>query len=189
MFEYIVLIAAFATLVGASLYIRAMFRGQTKPNRVTWFMWCVAPFIAAAAGLSNGAGWAAVPVLMSGVSPLMVFTASFFTKKAYWKPSRFDYLCGILSGLALLLWYVTKDPNVAIVFAIVSDALAAVPTFRKALHNPESESIWPFTIGLFGPMTSFLVAPTWAFSELAFPSYLITINVLIAIPLLRRKKL
>jgi uncharacterized membrane protein HdeD (DUF308 family) len=150
-------------------------------------MWSIAPFIATAAALSNGVGWAVIPVFMSGFCPFLVFTASFFTKKAYWKPSSFDYICGSLSGLALVLWFITNDANLAIIFAIVSDALAAVPTLTKAWHNPETESAWPFIIGVFSPVTSFLAATTWAFSELAFPTYLIVINILLVFSMLRKR--
>ncbi len=179
MFDFLVYVAAVASLIAALVYIRSMFRGQTKPNRVTWFMWCVAPFVATAASLSSGASLAALPVFMSGFGPLLIFTASFFSKKAYWKLSSFDYACGAFSGLALILWYITSNPNVAIGFAIVSDASAAIPTLIKAWRNPESESIWPYLVGLFAPMTSFLVAPAWFFSALAFPVYLVAINVLL----------
>jgi len=186
MFEYLVIVAAFATLLAALIYIRSMFKAQTKPNRITWFMWSIAPFIAAAAASSKGVSWAVIPVFMSGVSPFLVFSASFFCKKAYWKLSPFDYVCGILSGLALALWYLTNNPNIAIIFAILSDALAAVPTFIKAWHNPETESAWPYIVGIFSPITSFLVATMWTFSELAFPAYLIAINALLAISVLKR---
>jgi len=187
MLEYLVLVAAAASLLAAFVYINSMFKGQTKPNRVTWFMWSIAPFIATAAALSNGVGWAVIPVFMSGFCPFLVFTASFFTKKAYWKPSSFDYICGSLSGLALVLWFITNDANLAIIFAIVSDALAAVPTLTKTWHNPETESAWPFIIGVFSPLTSFLAATTWAFSELAFPTYLIVINILLVFSMLRKR--
>lgn len=181
MLEYIVIFGAVCSLAGAVAYIRSMFRGNTKPNRVTWFMWLVAPFIAAAASLSQGFSWAVIPVLMSGLSPLMIFVASFFTKKAYWKTVSFDYICGAISALALILWYLTSNANIAIIFAIISDALAAVPTIVKAWKNPETESTWPYTIGMLSPLTSFLVASSWSFSELAFPIYLIVINLVIFI--------
>lgn len=187
MLEYLVLVAAVASLLAAFIYIRSMFKGQTKPNRVTWFMWSVAPFIATSATLSNGIGWAVIPVFMSGVSPFLIFTASFFNKRAYWKTSIVDYLCGVLSGLAVALWFVTNNPNLAITFAIVSDALAAIPTLTKVWHNPETESAWPFIVGVFSPLTSFLVATTWGFSELAFPIYLIVINTVLVFSVLKRK--
>jgi hypothetical protein len=188
MLEYLVFVAAFASFVAACLYIRAMFKGETKPNRVTWFMWSVAPFVATAAAVSSGVGWAVIPVFMSGFSPFLILTASFFTRKAYWKLSSFDYLCGVFSGLAIVLWYLTSNPNVAIVFAILGDALAAVPTFIKAWRNPRTESAWPFIIGVFSPMTSFLAASTFGFSDLAFPIYLIAINILLLFPIARRNK-
>jgi uncharacterized membrane protein HdeD (DUF308 family) len=187
MLEYLVFVAALGSLIAASVYIRSMFKVQTKPNRITWLMWTIAPFVATAASVSNGVGWAVIPVFMSGFSPLLVFTASFFSKKAYWKLSTFDYICGILSGLAVVLWLLTSNPNLAIIFAIISDALAAVPTLTKAWHNPETESAWPFIIGTFSPLTSFLAATTWAFSELAFPIYLIAINAFILFFVTKKK--
>ena len=179
MLVYLVFIAAFATLAATYLYISSMFKGAAKPNRVSWLMWSIAPFIAAAAAISNGVGWAVLPVFMSGLSPFLIFTASFVTKKAYWKLTSFDYVCGVLSGLALVLWYVTKDPNTAIAFAIASDGLASVPTLKKAWAHPETESAWPFIVGVFNASTSFGAATMWTFSEYAFPAYLIVINVML----------
>jgi hypothetical protein len=187
MLEFIVILGAFATLLAALTYIRSMFTSATNPNRVTWLMWSIAPLIAAAAAMSNGVGWATLPVFMSGFSPLLIFTASFFTKKAYWKLSSFDYLCGGLSATALVLWYITYDPNIAIVFAMVSDGFAAIPTLRKAWNHPETESAWPFIVGVFSPATSFAVAVAWTFSELAFPIYLIMINILLVFSVYNRK--
>ncbi|MCW3983627.1 MAG: hypothetical protein NWE96_06480 [Candidatus Bathyarchaeota archaeon] len=186
MFEYLVFVAAAASLTAALVYIRSMFRGETKPNRVTWFMWAVAPFIATAAAVSSGVGWAVVPVFMSGFSPFLIFAASFFCKKAYWKLSTFDYLCGVLSAAALVLWYLTRDPNLAITFAMASDAFAAVPTLTKAWRNPKTESVWPYLIGTFTPLTSFLAATAWSFSELAFPAYLVVINVMLLVSMSKR---
>jgi len=187
MLEYLVFVAAIATLLATFVYIRSMFRGGAKPNRVSWLMWSIAPFIAAAAAVSNGVGWAALPVFMSGLSPFLIFTASFVLKKAHWKLTTFDYFCGVLSGLALVLWFVTKDPNVAITFAIASDALASIPTLTKAWNFPETEIAWPFIVGVFNASTSFLAITIWAFSAYAFPAYLIVINILLFFSVYKKK--
>ena len=186
MFEYLVIIAVVGSLLAASVYIRSMFVGGTKPNRVSWLMWAIAPLIATAAALSNGVGWAVLPVFMAGFSPFLIFAASFFAKKAYWKLSSFDYMCGALSAVALIMWWLTKAPNIAIVFAIASDALASVPTLTKAWTNPETESVWPFLIGVFGAASSLAVATLWTFSEYAFPIYLIIVNILVLFALYNR---
>ncbi len=187
MLEYLVIVAAVASTLAAAVYIRSMFTANTKPNRVTWLMWSIAPLIAAAASFSSGVGWAVLPVFMAGFSPLMIFTASFFAKKAYWKLSSFDYFCGVLSGLALVMWWLTKEPNVAIVFAIGSDGLASIPTLKKSLTNPETESVWPFIIGVFGASSSLAVITLWTFSAYAFPIYLIVINIIILLTLYNKQ--
>jgi hypothetical protein len=187
MLEILVFAAAFASLVAAGLYIRAMFRGNAKPNRVTWLMWSIAPFIATAAAVYTGVTWAAIPVFMTGFAPFLIFMASFFTKKAYWKLCRFDYLCGGLSASALVLWVVTMEPVLSIALAITSDAIASIPTLTKAWHNPQTESIWPFITGLFNAATSLVVAVTWSFSEIAFPIYLLIINLLLGYVVARIK--
>ena len=179
MFEYLVFVTAFASFIAAFIYIRSMFRGGAKPNRVSWLMWSIAPFIATAAAVSNGVGLAALPVFMSGFQPFLIFISSFMIKNAYWKLTRFDYVCGILSALAIILWIITKEPDVAILFAIASDGLAAIPTLIKAWHHPETESSWPYTVGFVSALSSFAAAKLWTFSEYAFPIYLIIINILL----------
>ena len=187
MLEFLVFPAFVSMLVAAFLYIRSMLKGWAKPNKITWLMWSIAPFIATAAAISNGVGWAVLPVFMSGFLPFLVFGASFFVKKSFWKLSSFDYFCGALSALALILWYVTKDPNMAIVFSIISDGLAAAPTLAKTWQNPETESAWPFIIGIFNAATSVTAATMFSFSELAFPVYLIAINILLVLSIFNKK--
>jgi hypothetical protein len=187
MLDFLVFVAAVATLLATYVYIRSMFKGDTKPNRVSWLMWAIAPFIATSAAISSGVGWAVLPVFMAGFSPFLIFTASFATKKAQWKLSTFDYFCGALSGLALFLWSVTRNPNVAITFAIASDGLASIPTFTKAWRHPETESVWPFIVGVFNASTSFAAIAAWTFSGYAFPAYLIAVNFMMVLTVYNKK--
>ena len=187
MLEFLVFVAAFATLFAAFVYVRSMFKGSARPNRVSWLTWSIAPFIATAAALSNGVGWAVLPVFMSGLAPFLVFVTSFVSKKAHWTLASFDYVCGAVSGLALVLWYVTEDPNVAIAFAIASDGLASIPTLIKAWKHPETEVAWPFMVGVFNASTSFLASTIWVFSEYAFPAYLIVMNTLLFFSAYKKK--
>lgn len=176
MFQYIVLIGAVVNLAGAFVYIRDTLRGETKPNRVSWLMWTIAPMIATVAALFDGVRWAVLPVFMTGFVPLLVFIASFVNPKAYWKLEKFDYICGGLSLLALILWGVTKEPLIAIIFSIASDGFAVVPTVAKSLKHPDTESVEAYVTGLFNALTSFFALKTFGLSELAFPIYLVLAN-------------
>src|SRR5262245_51564538 len=109
----IVFLGVAVQLVGLRSYISGSLRGTTTPNRVTWLMWAIAPLIGVAAAISDGVTWEVVPVLMSGVGPLLIFAASFVNTDSYWKLERFDVWCGVLSVIALVSWGVTRIPEVA----------------------------------------------------------------------------
>lgn len=175
-FSTLVFVGAFVQLLGIAFYVRSTLRGETKPNRVTWLMWALAPLIGFAAMVADGVTWAALPVFIAGFGPLLALVASFVSPKAYWKLERFDYLCGLFSLLALVLWGITGDPVIAIVFAIISDAFAAVPTLIKMWKHPETETIFPYFTSIFNQSTAFFAINTWAFSSTAFPIYLIALN-------------
>jgi hypothetical protein len=185
--QYFVILGAIVQLVGVFSYIKETIKGDTKPNRVTWLLWSIAPIIASIAAFSDGVRLSALPVFMAGFGPLLVFIASFVNKNAYWKLEKFDYLCGIFSILALVLWMITKEPIVAIIFAILSDGFAAIPTLVKSWNHPETETVDAFTTGLFNSLTSFFAIKIWNFSSLAFPIYLVIVNTLLIMAILRKK--
>ena len=175
--QYLVFLSAGTFLVAAYVYVRSMLKGSVKPNRVSWALWSIAPMISFSASVSNGTGLAAVPVFMAGFGPLIIFVASFAVKGGHWKLAKLDYSCGLLSVLALVFWAMTSDPNIAIGFSILSDTLASVPTIIKGWQYPETESAWPYLVGIFGGLTSFLAITEWTFSQYAFPAYLVIIGI------------
>jgi hypothetical protein len=187
MLQYLVLIGATANLFGAFSYIKETIGGGTKPNRMTWLLWSIAPLIATIAALADGVRWSVLPVFMSGFVPLLVFISSFVNKNSYWKLEKFDYLCGFFSVLALILWGITKEPAIAIIFAIASDGSAALPTLVKAWEYPDTETGTPYVTGVFNALTSFAAIKIWNFSSLAFPVYLVVTCTLLASAVYRKK--
>ena len=168
--------AAGVSLVSTYIYIRSMLNGHAKPNRISWLMWAVAPIIAFAAAVSSGTRLAAVPIFVAGFCPLLILAASFAVREAYWEMSKLDYACGTLSALAIVFWAATRNPDVAIMFAILSDALASVPTLIKGWRYPETESPWVYLTGVFNGLAGFLAITAWVFSQYAFLAYFVVIS-------------
>jgi hypothetical protein len=170
------------TLIGAAgsvAYLIDTIKGKVKPNRVSFLLWSVAPFIAFFAQLKQGVGLEALMTFSTGFQPLTIFIASFVNKQAEWKLTRFDLLCGILSLLGLALWMITKVGNVAIFFSIVADGLAAVPTIVKAYKYPETEIAWPWIATAFGVVLTLLTLPTFTFANSGFIFYILVVDLLI----------
>jgi hypothetical protein len=184
--RYAVWLGVIIQLLGSGAYIRDTLRGQTKPNRVTWFFWSVAPLIGAAAAISDGVKWAVLPVVAVGVLPLIVLLVSFINQHAYWQLGFFDYICGACSALALMLWYVTAQPIVAIGLAIAADVFAAIPTIRKAWTHPETETALEYAATVISAAMGLLAIQTWRLTEFLFPVYLILLNGLILLIIYRK---
>ena len=126
---------------GAAVYLRDTLRGTTKPNRVTWLLWAVAPLLATAVELDEGVGLRALPTFMVGFMPLLIFIASFHNSAAVWKVRRIDYACGVVSVVGTVVWLVTRNGVLAISAAIAADFLAGVPTLMKSWTHPETETV------------------------------------------------
>lgn len=185
--KYIVLLGVAIQFFGIIIYIKKIIKWEWKPNKVTWLMRSLAPIIASVAAFFDWIRRAALPVFMSGFWPLLVFTASFFSSKAYRKIESFDYICGVISFLGLLWWRITKEPLIAIIFAIISDGFAAVPTIIKSRQHPQTESTSAYITGLISVITWFFAMKTYAITEIAFPIYIIILNTSIIVILLRKR--
>ncbi len=173
--ENFVLLGALLNLVGSSSYAIDTFRGKTQPNRVTFFLWALAPLIAFSAQISGGVGLRSLMTFMVGFGPAVVFLVSFHDPKAYWKISKLDIACGALSLLALVLWFLTKTGYVAIILSILADLLAGVPILIKAYKFPETESYNVFFFGAVSAAITLLTIKTWSFTVAAFPIYIFLI--------------
>ena len=170
------------TLIGAAgsvVYVIDTLKGKVKPNRVSFLLWSIVPFIAFFAQIKQGVGLVALMTFSTGFLPLTVFIATFVNKQAVWNLTLFDLLCGLLSLMGLVLWMITKVGNIAIFFSIIADGLAAVPTIVKAYKYPDTEIAWPWIATVFGVVLTLLTLSTFTFANCGFILYILVVNTLI----------
>ena len=177
--ENFVIVGAVIGALGALAYLIETVKGKVKPNRVTFLLWSIIPFIAFSAQIEQGVGMESLMTFSAGFLPLTTFAASFVNKKAVWKLTRFDLICGVLSVLGLILWLITKVGNVAIAFSIIADGIAAVPTIVKAYKYPDTEIAWPWIATSFGVVLTLLTLTQLTFANSGFIIYILIMNTLI----------
>ncbi|MEK7106466.1 MAG: hypothetical protein AAB895_03890 [Patescibacteria group bacterium] len=186
--EYIfVIFILLIQLTGVFFYIRGMIFGTTKPNRVTWVIWALAPLIASWLAWKAGAGLSIIPVFMAGFNPVLVLVASFLIKNGYWKITKLDIVCGILAVFSLFIWVITYSFSVAILFAILSDALAAVPTIIKSWKYPETETASAYLGGIFANILGLIIVTNWTFPIYISGVYFILLNSILIFAINRKK--
>jgi hypothetical protein len=179
--ERFAILGALLSFGGVIVYLVETIRGTSRPNRVTWFLWSLVPFIAFFAQIKEGVGYSSLLTFVSGFGPFLIFLASFINKKSYWEIGRFDIVCGAIAIVGVILWLVTNNPNLAILFSIIADGAAASPTVVKSFKFPETESYLAFLGGGVGAILTLLTITTWQFANYAFPLYLLTLLTLLTI--------
>jgi hypothetical protein len=187
--EKIVYIGVLLQLIGQMSYIISIIKGHAKPNLVSWFMWMLAPFLGFFFIIQAGGTFSALPVFMAGFGPFLVLLFSLFNKNAYWKITTFDLTCGALSLMALILYIFTHNLSVSILFAILSDALAAIPTIVKSWKFPETESGLIYLLAMMSNILGLLVIKNWSFSVYSFNINLVLQCVVILFCIYHKKML
>jgi len=186
--ENVIFIGVSINLFLSVWYIKTIVDGKTKPNLISWFCWMLPTFIGSFLQIRAGAGLSFLSTLMAGFGPFLVIIFSLFKKNAFWKINSFDIFCGFLSIFALILYFLTKNLAISIIFAILSDALAYVPTLIKSWKFPETESSTTYIGGIVNNLLAILIIKNWSFSIYSFPIYLVLSN-LITVCFIYRKKI
>jgi len=175
------IVGALIGSLGGFYYLYATITGHAQPNRVTWLLWGTFPMIIFVAQRVQGVEGQSWVSLVAGSTPLLIVAASVVNKRAYWKTEPRDYALMAAAILGIVLWAVTDNPNLALLFALLADVLAAVPTLIKAYTNPASES-WPaYAISAFGFGLSVLALQTVNFENAAFVVNVFLMNLVLAL--------
>jgi len=171
----------FLQTIGGVDYLIGTIKGTVKPNRVSWFLWGLFPSITFVAQIQQGVGSEAWVTFFVGLFNFVIFFASFINKKSVWSIKKLDIVCGALALVGLVLWLITRSGNMAIVFSIIADALASMPTLIKSWHNPETESVSAYFLGILNIFIGLLVIKVWHFENYAFLVYILIVTVILTI--------
>jgi YVTN family beta-propeller protein len=176
--------------------IIATARGEQRPSRVSYFMWTAEASIAFAASAAAGARIGTLVV--AGVAATVlgsIFVATFVPQlhgrhivadPAPWWQGWVDRLCLTVCALALFAWWLTSNPLVALVLAITTDAVAAIPTFVRGWRG--EEDWFPYLGFALNAACGFVVITDWSLAQWGFTYYQLVICVLLTlVPLVRNK--
>lgn len=128
--------------VGYVPYVRDVLYKTTKPHAFSWFTWGLLETIAFAAQMTKGAGAGAWVTAVSAIITLGIAAAALPNARQHVRLLDFVAFLGALA--AIVLWRATHNPLLAVVSVATADALAFAPTFRKAYHKPNEETLFEY---------------------------------------------
>lgn len=184
--QRLVFLGALLSILGSARYSLQTIRGHTRPNRVTWFLWAAAPIIGFVAQLGGGVGLTSIMTLSIGLGPLMIFVASFVNPASYWRIGAVDVACGCVAVLALVVWLSLDNPALAVVFAVLADLVAGVPTIRKAWSTPATENPAVFVLSTVNAVITMLTIDHWDVATWAFPAYIAVLGSTLSVLVVAR---
>jgi hypothetical protein len=185
--EYCAVVGAIIGSLGGFYYLYETIVGKTQPNRITWLLWGIFPmviFVAQRAQGVEGISWVS---FLAGFMPLLIVAASFLNKKAYWKSEPRDYYLMAAAIVGIILWAITDNPNLALLFSLLADALAGMPTLIKSYRHPHSESWIAYAISTAGFGIGLLSVQSYDLENTAFVAYVFVLNGALAVLASRRR--
>jgi len=161
-------------------YIKDILHGSTRPNVVSWALWVFLLLISILAQVSAGASWSLVFLIgdFIGTSTILVLCLIGYGYSNY---GWIEWVCLALAIIAIVSWQLTHQPILALVFAVIADLMASIPTVVKAVKDPWSEH--PMQWIMICVASGLGIASTTIINtaNLIFPIYLLFINGLIGI--------
>lgn len=181
------IVAGLIALLAYVVYVISIFRGGSKPNRATWWIWA---FMGLVLALSYDLSGAENTIWVPYVEFLGPFTIALLSLK-YGEgglDNRTDVICIIGAVTSIILWAIFKNPVVALVTNLITDSFAIIPTIKKSYLRPEGEDFWAwFGTGVADSLNMFAVE-RFTFAILVYPIYMLVSDLIIIFILLLKKK-
>lgn len=168
-------------------YIVEIIRGKTKPRVVSWAIWTLLTSIATAASFVDGQYPAAALSLAVTVQTGAIVVLGL--RHGNRQLTRLDVACVIGAMIGLILWYIFNSPAIAVLAAVTIDLIWVIPTMHHAWWRPNEETWLTFLMASLSGGLTVLIAGSWRATAIAYPLYLLIINMIIVIVILNRTRL
>lgn len=181
-----------AVMVAANIdNVRGTWTGRWGSSPVTWGIWALLGWVAFAAQVSLGGGPAALLELRDPASMLLLLAAGTATAVAAgalyqlrrhgpradevaWQ-RRVNQACTVGGLISLQLLLIASDAT-ALLLTIVTDIIAATPTFTLAWTRPQDQPVVPFA-GVAVASVCTVLASDWSVWQVLYPTYLIVVTL------------
>lgn len=178
-----ILISSVLALISPIVYSLAILKGEAKPHRTTRLVLLIITTLTTASLFAQGNR---VAIYLAGVSTfqsIVVFTLSIKYGMGGWNKS--DIICLIFALIGIIIWQITKNPVIALYFAIGADFIGMIPAIVKTYHFPKTE-VWSFfAIDVLAAIFSFLALKNWTLQEFSYPIYIMLINLFMVLLIIR----
>ncbi|GEM_PF-1254834 len=150
-------------------YIYTIVKGRTRPHFYSIAIDAVISSIVLAGAFISGAG---AGVWNLAVSTLFVYVMVLLCFKYCTKDvTKLDAVFALGAGLAIIPWFLTKDPTLSVVLASMIALLSMLPSARKTWNDPYSE---PWTLWAMNALKHVIAIAAISILSVATLTYSVT---------------
>ncbi len=164
-------------LVGAIPYWRDVLSGRTIPHLFSVLVWLILVWFNCYVLWLNGEWLWFIPSIIMAIS---LFFAVIFWVKMFKQIqiNWFDYICLILSGLLLVYYFFSQNIINTVIFTVIIDFIAFLPTFKKGWLQPWTESILIYLLAWVNQIFTILSLSEFSMETSLFWGYIFFGNVI-----------
>lgn len=181
-----IIISSLLALISPVVYSLAIFKGEAKPHRTTRLVLLLITSLTTASLFAQGNK---VAIWLAGVTTIQSIVVFFLSLKygmGGW--AKMDVLCLFVALIGIAMWQITKNPVIALYFAIGADFTGMIPALIKTYFHPETE-VWTFyTLDATAAFFSFLALSRWTPEEYSYPTYIMLVNLAMILLIIRPLK-
>jgi hypothetical protein len=164
---------------GQLIYLMNTLRKKVKPSVLSWLGWAFLMGTSLVSQiLSKGWQWSLTTLLCSTAGCVAISSAALLSRNFSLAVGDWKFL---LLGLGCMgLYYWSSNAWVTTIFAILADALLAIPTIEKAWREPATEKSSAWILGAMASTLALAICVGHDILYVLFPLYLMVLNGMMA---------
>ena len=170
-------LAALMVAGSAFLYLRDIFRGNTKPHIYTWLIWAIVTVIGFLGQWVSGGGAGSWATGVTALYTIVVFLLAF--KYGTTDITNFDKVCLALSLVSIAPWLLVQNILWSVILATFTDIIGFLPTIRKTWNAPRSESLGSMFFDAAKHSISIVALQSYSMTTWLYPAGVLAAKVII----------
>lgn len=190
--EFLGVISGMFLISGYAPYIYEVIKKKTIPNRASWFIWALSTTIILFGVHETGTNEAIWVPVADALGCIGIFLLSLRLGVGGWSPT--DRVSLAICVASLIILFFTRDAFVALLMNLGIYVSGYIPTIRKALKDPSSESMVAWSLFFIGVLLNLVTVAFGTDTGVAvwlYPIVLVltvgTLYACIVLPVLKRK--
>lgn len=177
--------AAGIGLISYLRYISAVCRGQAQPSSTTWGIWSVHAMLTALSCWLADVGAASWIAYVSALCSVIVFVLALFKGK---RENGVNWWVVALLAATVPLWLLTQNATLILLHTLGIKLIGAIPTFRKAWNEPETEDRSSWSLGVVSKIVNLFAISECTVSAISYPVFMFVLTIMLTVPLFRAQK-